>query len=126
MHVQQLLQPVVTVDNPAVKVVQVGSGETATFQLNHWPQVRRNNRNSFHNHPFRLVAAVSEGIKDVQPADGPGTLLPLQGLQFCLKGSNFLVQVNLLKQVADSFGTHLSHEAVAVLGLFFPVFSFSQ
>ena len=43
---------VVSVDNAAVKVVQVAGGETAAVELNHRADIRRNDRNNVQNHPF--------------------------------------------------------------------------
>ena len=53
---QQPFQTVVTVDNPAIQIIQVGGGKTAAIQLHHRTDIRRNHRNDIHNHPLRTVA----------------------------------------------------------------------
>ena len=55
VQVHQLLQPVVAVDDAAIEVVQVGSGEAAAVQRHQRAQLRRNHRQHVEDHPLRLV-----------------------------------------------------------------------
>ena len=54
MNLDNLLQPVVSVDNPSIKIVQVRSRKSTSIQLNHRSQFRRDNRNHTLNHPIWL------------------------------------------------------------------------
>jgi hypothetical protein len=71
----QLLEPVVPVDHPAVQVVQVGGREAAAVQGHQGPQVRRQHRDHVHDHPGRVVgqilvlARVQEGVHDLEPLE---------------------------------------------------------
>ncbi len=68
-QVEQSLQPVVAVDDPAVEVVEVGGGEAATVELDHRAQLGRDHRHDVEDHGLRvvepaavaLVAAVEAG-----------------------------------------------------------------
>ena len=52
-ELDQPLEAVVAVDDPAVQVVQVGGGEPAAVQLHHGADLRRNDRQHVHDHPLR-------------------------------------------------------------------------
>ena len=52
-QLQQVLQTVVPVDDPTVKIVQVGGRKATTFKRNQRPQIRRNDRKHFHDHRLR-------------------------------------------------------------------------
>ena len=54
----QLLESVVPVDDPTIKVVQVGGGKSTAIERNERAQIRRNHRNHVQDHPLRLVARV--------------------------------------------------------------------
>src|SRR5690606_4074137 len=65
-QVEQALEAVVTVDHPAIQIVQVGGRETATVQRYQRTQVRRQHGQYGHDHPFRLVAGALEGFHQLQ------------------------------------------------------------
>src|SRR5207244_12633129 len=48
LPIYELLQPVVAVDDPAIKIVQVGSREAAAVQRHERAQLRRKNRSEEH------------------------------------------------------------------------------
>ena len=62
----QLFQTVVTVDNSAVQIIQVTGSKASAVELNHWTDIRWDNRNNIHDHPGRLVAAEAECLNDFQ------------------------------------------------------------
>ena len=114
-QLEQALEAVVAVDDAAIQVVQVGGRKTAAVQLNHRAQIRRHDRDDFQNHPLRLVAAGTEGLDDLQTLDRLGALLAFGlALAFLLgQLGNFgaellaeLVEVELLKQLADGLRAH--------------------
>ena len=80
VQVDQLLQPVVAVDDPPVEVVQVAGGEIARIQQHQRPQVGRNHRNHVQHHPLRPVVAVADRLDDLQPVDQVLLLLLRVGL----------------------------------------------
>ena len=51
VETMQTTQTIVAVNDAAVQVVQVRSGETATIKWNHWTQVWWNNWDNAQNHP---------------------------------------------------------------------------
>ena len=59
----QPLQAVVTVDHAAIEIVEVGGRKTAAIQRHQRTQVRRNDRNDLHDHPFRTVAGFNESSR---------------------------------------------------------------
>jgi hypothetical protein len=68
-QLQQALEPVVAVDHPAIQVVQVAGGEAAAVQLNHGPQLGRNDGHYVQHHPFRPIARLAERFDHLQPFD---------------------------------------------------------
>ncbi len=62
-------QPIVSVDDPAIQVVQVRGGETSPVQWHQWPQLWRNDGYYFQDHPFGPVVRFTEGLNDFQPFD---------------------------------------------------------
>ena len=71
----QLLEPVVAVDHPAVQIVQVAGGEAAAIQRHQRPEIRRQHRDHVHDHPGRVVrqvlvfARVEERVHDLEPLE---------------------------------------------------------
>src|SRR5690348_648363 len=112
-EVEQPFQPVVAVDHPAVEVVEVGGRETTAVQLHHRPQLRRNHRHRVEDHPVRLVVGVPEGARDFQPLHRAGLFLAFGAVDRLLELLDFGVEVDLLEQVADRFGTHAAAEVLA-------------
>ena len=66
VEIQQALEPVVAVDDPAIQVVQIRGGEAPPLQRHQRTQFRRQHRQDVHHHPFRLVAGLLEGLKQFQ------------------------------------------------------------
>ncbi|MNI18922.1 hypothetical protein D3C73_723430 [compost metagenome] len=97
----QALQTVVTVDDAAVQIVEVGRRETAAIKRNQRTQVRRDDRNDLHDHPFRAVAGFDEVLDDLQ------ALHELLLLQFRSRFSKFRTQV-----AGDLFEVHRSEHLV--------------
>src|SRR6266699_2019016 len=68
----QLLQPVVAVDNAAVQVVQIARREPPAVERHQRPQVGRDDRDDVQDHPARVVpaltrvAGVPERVDDLQ------------------------------------------------------------
>ena len=125
-EVEQPLQPVVPVDDPAVEVVEVGGGEAAAVELHHRAQLGRDDRDGVEDHgprvvdpPAVLVAAV-EGGDDLQPLDGLLAALGRQraaavgGVDHLAELDLLLVEVDPVDEPGDGLGAHAALEVVAV------------
>ena len=66
-QLDQPLQPVVAVDDPAVEIVEVRGGEAAAVERHQRAELRRNDRHDLEDHPFRPVAREDEGFDQLQP-----------------------------------------------------------
>ena len=74
MQVHQLLQPVVAIDHPAIKIIQVRGREAPAIQWHQRTQLRRNNRNDIQNHPVGFIPTLAESFNNFQTL---GILEPL-------------------------------------------------
>src|SRR3989449_1531727 len=120
----QLLQPVVPVDHPAVQIIQVGRGEAPAVERHERPQVGRNHGHNVENHPARVVALfagvarVAHRVYDLEPLQHL-LLAMLAGLvrdgvaQFVGE----LVDVDPLEQQADRRRPDVRPERRVALGL---------
>ena len=126
-EVEQALQAVVAVDDPAVEVVEVGGGEAATVELHHRAQLRRDHRHDVEDHgprvvdPAAVVVAAVERGDDLQALDG--LLLALGRQRACGRSRRvdrvaqldlFLVEVDAVDQRLDGVGAHAALEVLAV------------
>ncbi len=124
---EEFLQTVVPGDDTPVQVVQVTRREPPAVQLQHRPQIRRDDGDIRQDHPFRLVIRVAEGIDGIQALDELLALFALGLLQLFLDVFVFGLQVHVLQQALDGFRTSLRREARgAVNGEVFPVFPLRQ
>ncbi len=108
IEVDQLLQPVVPVDDPPVQVVQVAGGEIAGIQQHQGTQVGRDHRDHVQHHPLRPVVAVADRLDDLQPVDQVLLLLLRVGLdQLRAQIHGKFHQVESHQQLADGLGAHV-------------------
>src|SRR5439155_3357706 len=66
LELEQVFEAIVPVDHAAIKVVEIGSRETATFQRHERAQVRRDDGQDRQYHPFR---AALRGLQSLQQLD---------------------------------------------------------
>ena len=66
-ELDQLLQPVIPVDDPPVQVVQVRSGKTPSVQPNERPEVRGYDGDHIQDHPLWAVTGGLESFEYPQP-----------------------------------------------------------
>ena len=66
LQLDQLLQPVVAVDDAAIEVVQVRRREAAAVERHQRTQLGRNDRDDVEDHPLRLVGRLAERVDDLQ------------------------------------------------------------
>src|SRR6185437_1341036 len=107
VHLDELLQPVVAVDDAAIQVVQIAGSETAAIQRHQRTQFRRNHRDHVQNHPLRLVAALAEALYHAQ-ALGVLQLLLDAGFRLHPLANVFaeMFDVHLLQQLFHALGAH--------------------
>ena len=112
----QPLQTVVAVDDAAIEIVEVRGRETATIERHQRAQIRRDHRNHGHDHPFRLVAGIDEGLDDLQTL---GELLRLQlggglgDLDAEIRGG--LLEIDAAQNLADRLGADQRREVVLAI-----------
>ena len=80
-EIEQPLEAVVAVDDPAIQVVEVGRGKPATVELHHRAQIRRDDRNRLEDHVARVVLALAERRDDLEALRGPLPTLLRLGIQ---------------------------------------------
>ena len=119
VEVEQALEAVVAVDDATVEVVEVGRGEAAAVELHHGAQVGRDDRDDVQDHVGGVVAALEEGVDDLEALDGLLALL-LLGLLGGHDGAQLLgllPEVDAAQQVADGLGAHAALEVDGVVAL---------
>jgi hypothetical protein len=116
IQVEKPLQAIVAVDDAPVQVVQVGGRESAAIQRHERPQIRRQHRQDLHDHPFRPVAGLDEGLDDLEPL---GELLDLGfragRVELFAQLHGLRLEVHGPQQVPDGLGAHLGPELVTIL-----------
>ncbi len=125
-EVEEALEPVVAVDDPAVEVVQVRGGEAAAVELHHGAQLGRDHRHHVEDHgprvvdPTAVVVAAVERRDDLEPLDGLLLALSGQGTLALLRvdgGPQLLfldVEVDALDEPGQGVGAHAPFEVLAV------------
>ena len=114
-QLNQALQTVVPVNDPAIQIVQVRGCKPSAVQLNHGADIRRNDRQYVQHHPGGLVAGLTECLHDLQPLDNPKLLLAGSLFQLCMQGGGQFFQVQLFQQRLDGLCAHACLEVVLIL-----------
>ena len=127
LQLDELLEPVVPVDDTPVQIIEVGRREASAIQRHERPQLGGNDRGDVEDHPLRTVGRLAEGVDHFEPLGvfqlflnrhvGPHLLAQLHG-QF--------LDIHPLEQLFDRFGAHLGPELVAVVLAPLPVLLFGQ
>ncbi len=113
LELQQLLEAVVAVDDPAVEIVQVGGRETPTVQGNQRPQVRRNDRKDRHDHPLRTGVRPREALGQLEAlGELLAGLLRAGVLHGLLELRDDLTEAALAEQITNCFRTHPGPEGI--------------
>src|ERR1035437_10273560 len=113
----ELLEPVVAVDDPAIEIVQVRRRETAAVERHERAEVGRDHRHDVQDHPLRLVAhvavvaRVAERVDDLEPLELL-LLLVLARLDDHLRAElvGDLVHVEPAQQLAHRRRADVGHE----------------
>ena len=123
VEIDQLLEPVVAVDDAAIEVVQVAGGEVAAIEQHERPQVRRDDRDALQDHPLAACSLrVAQRLDDLQPLDEVALASAWTACPSCVSLSSWsrsssrqVDEVELLQQLLDRLGPHVGLEGVAVL-----------
>ena len=116
VQVDQLLEPVVAVDDSPVQVVQVAGGEVARIEEDQGTKVRRNDRNTLEHHPLGPVVAVAQRLDNLEALGQVFDLLLARGLdQLLAKLLGEGDQVEPHQELADRLGPHVGLEFLVVL-----------
>src|SRR6185312_13876705 len=112
----QLLEPVIAVDDAAVKIVEIGCSEAAAIKRHQRTQLRWDHRKNVQNHPLRFVAGLAERF------GYPQALRVLQLLLLGCLSAHLLAHleteslgVDLLEQFLDAFRAHHRDELAGML-----------
>lgn len=109
-EVEQAAETVVAVDHTTVEVVEVRRGETATVELHHRAQLRRDDRHDAEHHRGRRVAGGEEGADDAQTLDRADLLLALALGDLQTQCLGLGGQVERLEPELDRLGAHVGVE----------------
>ena len=127
LELEQVLQPVVAVDDAAIEIVQIGGRKTSAFERNERTQVRRDHRQHIEDHPFGTGVRRGKALHELD------ALRELLANLFALGVPHRLfellvelVQVDFGEQLLDRFRAHPGDEIFAVLFLRFAIFDFVQ
>ena len=118
LDLDEPLEAVVADDDATVQVIDVGSGETAAIERDERTEIRRNNRDHLHDHPFGTVDVLGlfEPLDDRQTLEHFGLAL-LGGLlghglaELLRQGDD----VDLLEEVVNTLRAHLGDELVRIV-----------
>ena len=116
-HLEQILQTVVSADNAAVKIVQVGCRKASAVELYHRTDIRRNYRDNVQYHPLGTVAGLTECLDYLKALADAQLLLSRCARELCAKVGRELVEIKyrLGEQLLDSLCAHADAESVLVL-----------
>ena len=113
-EVDHALEAVVAVDDAAVQVVEVRGGETATVELHHRAQLRRDHRDAVEDHGGRVVARLQERGDDLQALEGAQLLLALAVADGLAERLGLGGEVEVADQRLDRLGAHAAGEVILV------------
>ena len=127
LQFEQTFQTVITIDDSTIQIVQVGRSKASAIQRHQRTKIRRQHRQNFHHHPFRLNARALETFQNFQAL---GELLDLgirrSIFEFFAQRFDFVVNVNRAKHFTNSFSTHHGLEVRSELLNLFEVFVFGE
>ena len=112
----ELLEPVVAVDDPAIEVVEVAGRISAAVERDHRAQLGRKHRKHVENHPFGTGIPHAERLNHLEPLDRLELALSgVGGRDNLLESVRLFVEVNLHQQLFDRFGAHADAESAVTV-----------
>ena len=97
------LQPVVSVDDAAIKIVEVGGSKATTVQLNHRAKLWRDDGHDVQNHPLGSASRGNQSLHDFKSLDRSGSSLTLGHDDFLTKFASKSLKVHASKEFLDCF-----------------------
>ena len=117
VQLEQALQAVVAVDDAAIEIVQIAGREAAAVERDERAEIRRKHRDDREHHPLGTVAALAEGLGDLQALDDL-LALGLAG-RACASPARSVslerVHVDLLEHLEDGLAAHAGRELVVAV-----------
>src|SRR5438128_418240 len=108
-ELEQVLQPIIPVDDATIEIVEIGGSEAATFERDERTEVRRNHRQDDQDHP---LGPALRGLKPLKQLDALGDLLA--NLFALGLGHRDLEQIDLLTEI--DAGQGITHRFSAHFG----------
>ena len=127
LELEQVLEPVVTVDDAAVEIIEIAGRETSAFQRDERAQVGRDDGQHFEDHPLGAGVRVGKALRELEAlgellADLLGARVPHRLFEFLL----VLGEIDGGEELTNRIGTHPSGEGLTVLLDGFAVLHFGQ
>ena len=127
LQLQQVLQAVVPVDDPAIKIVQIRGGEPAAFQRNERTQIGRDHRENVEHHPVGPGVRVLEALHQLDAlGQFLANLFALGVTHGDIELLVELVQIDLGQEFFHRVRAHAGDKILAVLFLGFAIFHFIE
>ena len=126
-ELEQILEPIVAIDDAAIKIVQIAGRESSAFERNERTQIRRDDRQHIENHPIGTRMRVLEALHQFGPfRQFLANLFALGGAHRLIQFFVELVQIDFRQQFFHCFRAHAGDKIFAVLLLRFAILNFVQ
>ena len=127
VQLDQLLETIITVNHPAIEIVQIAGCEITVFERHQRTQIRRNDRHGGHDHPLRIVAGILELFSQFQTLDDLfDLLLGARRREFFAQFADHTIGIEMADQFLRRFSAHHGFEVVAVFLLRFTILFFRE
>src|SRR5690606_1232076 len=116
VQLEQPAQPVITVDDPAIQIVEIARREPAAVERHERTQIRRQHRQHRHDHPLGTVVRFDERLEQLQALRQPLDLrVGARALDLLPDLVDLGMQIDRREQIAHGIRAHAGVEIVAVL-----------
>ncbi len=127
VQIDQLLQPVVAVDDAAIQVIQIRRGKVAGLEEDERTKIGRDHGDHVVDHPLGLVFRVADRFDDLEALGVVLDLLLGVGLENALANHRgFVGEIHLREQRANRLRAHVGLEAIAEFLLGVAILFFRQ
>ena len=118
VEVLQTLEPVVPVDDATVQIVEVRGREATTVQRDQWAKIGRNDRTTAPASSTRAVAAVVEGLDDLETLGNLAALGPLRCVTHLVRSSSASALMSIWARTSRiDFAAHADLEGTVAVTL---------
>ena len=117
LELEQVLETIVPVDNPAIEIVEIGGRKTSALKGNQRAKIGRNNWQHRQDHPLRTHHGLGEALEQLDPLGDLLSVLLRLGLRHGdLEFIHGLVQLEISQSTVNGLGTHLGNESIVTVG----------